>query len=100
MNEYLRMVIQFSKDRDWIKHHDPRSLILALTAELGELAELFQWTKHSATRLSPSRRIAIESEVADMFIYLFCLCASLDIDPDQAVREKLALNADRFPLGK
>ncbi|CAD7954234.1 unnamed protein product [Amoebophrya sp. A25] len=29
--------------RDWEQFHTPRNLILALTGEVGELAELFQW---------------------------------------------------------
>ena len=33
----------FTEQRDWGQFHDPKSLILALTGELGELAELFQW---------------------------------------------------------
>ncbi len=29
--------------REWARFHDPKSLILALVGEVGELAELFQW---------------------------------------------------------
>ena len=31
----------FRDERDWSKFHDPKSLILALVGEVGELAELF-----------------------------------------------------------
>lgn len=34
---------QFTAERDWEKFHDPKSLILALVGEVGELAELLQW---------------------------------------------------------
>ena len=33
----------FTDQRDWNKFHDPKSLLLALVGEVGELAELFQW---------------------------------------------------------
>lgn len=33
----------FTDERDWAKFHDPKSLVLALVGEVGELAELFQW---------------------------------------------------------
>ena len=33
---------QFAKDRDWEKFHAPKNLILALSGEVGELAEVFQ----------------------------------------------------------
>ena len=34
---------EFTKARDWEKFHDPKSLMLALVGEVGELAELMQW---------------------------------------------------------
>jgi dCTP diphosphatase len=33
----------FSKERDWTRFHDPKSVTLALVGEVGELAELLQW---------------------------------------------------------
>lgn len=33
---------EFTDERDWARFHDPKSLILALVGEVGELAELFQ----------------------------------------------------------
>ena len=33
----------FSEERDWVKFHDPKSLLLALVGEVGELSELMQW---------------------------------------------------------
>lgn len=34
---------QFTVERDWEQFHDPKSLVLALVGEVGELSELFQW---------------------------------------------------------
>jgi hypothetical protein len=33
----------FAVARDWAQFHTPRNLVMALTGEVGELAELFQW---------------------------------------------------------
>lgn len=33
---------QFTAEREWEKFHDPKSLVLALVGEVGELAELLQ----------------------------------------------------------
>ena len=33
----------FAAERDWEQFHTPKNLIMALTGEVGELAELFQW---------------------------------------------------------
>ncbi|MHB1490501.1 MAG: nucleoside triphosphate pyrophosphohydrolase family protein, partial [Cellulomonas sp.] len=43
LGELTRLVREFSVERDWEQFHDPKSLILALVGEVGELAELFQW---------------------------------------------------------
>lgn len=34
---------EFTAERDWEAFHDPKSLLLALVGEVGELSELFQW---------------------------------------------------------
>jgi len=33
----------FTDDPDWERFHDPKSLVLALVGEAGELAAEFQW---------------------------------------------------------
>lgn len=33
----------FARARDWDQFHTPRNILLALTGEVGELAEIFQW---------------------------------------------------------
>ncbi len=40
LQAYIRT---FATARKWTDFHLPRSLVLALLGELGELAELFQW---------------------------------------------------------
>ena len=34
---------QFCKERNWGQFHQPRNVLLALVAEVGELSEIFQW---------------------------------------------------------
>ena len=41
--ELRRAIRDFVDERDWRQFHDPKSLILALVGEVGELAELYQW---------------------------------------------------------
>ena len=33
----------FVEERDWSQFHTPRNLVMALTGEIGEVAEIFQW---------------------------------------------------------
>jgi NTP pyrophosphatase (non-canonical NTP hydrolase) len=35
---------KFSDERDRHKYHSPKNMAMALTGEVGELVELFQWS--------------------------------------------------------
>ena len=94
---------EFSKERDWEKFHDPRSLILALVGEVGELAELFQWEDPAVTESEISRaglQQRASEEVADVFLYLIRLADVLQIDLLQAASLKLARAEERFPSSR
>ncbi len=92
---------QFSEDRDWEKFHDPKSVILALVGEVGELAELFQWLPaddaRSLARAEPLRTRAGE-EMADVLLYLVLLADVLGIDLGTAAASKMADSERRFPV--
>jgi len=81
--ELTRLVREFSTERDWEQFHDPKSLILALVGEVGELAELFQWvpSDRAVERFTePSRRVRAGEEMSDVLIYLLRLADVLDVD--------------------
>jgi dCTP diphosphatase len=97
--ELTRLVREFSTERDWQQFHDPKSVILALVGEVGELAELFQWVpSHEAVeRFSdPARRARAAEEMADVLVYLVCLADVLGVDLGEAARSKLAASHVRF----
>lgn len=97
MNQLADLVREFNENRNWRKFHDPRSLVLALCGEVGELAQLFRWRTSSGRKLSLSKRKNVESEVADIFIFLLALCVELEIDPENIIMAKLQENEQRFP---
>ena len=37
----------FVKERDWDQFHSPKNLSMALSVEVSELVEIFQWLKES-----------------------------------------------------
>ncbi|WP_066341323.1 nucleotide pyrophosphohydrolase [Azohydromonas lata] len=91
---------RFADARDWNGFHTPRNLVLALTGEVGELAELFQWlTDEQAARLAqdPATARAVRDELADVLMYLVRLSTVLGVDLDAAVRDKIAANAVKYP---
>lgn len=97
--ELTRLVREFSAERDWQQFHDPKSVILALVGEVGELAELFQWVRADdavATFAVPERKARAGEEMADVLIYLVCLADVLGVDLGAAARAKLAASHVRF----
>ncbi|WBQ04479.1 nucleotide pyrophosphohydrolase [Kribbella sp. CA-293567] len=90
----------FTEERNWAQFHDPKSLVLALVGEVGEVAELFQWLPaDKALDLAhedPLRTRAAE-ELADVLTYLVRLADVLDIDLAKAAFDKLQNSSARFP---
>jgi dCTP diphosphatase len=90
----------FTEERDWGQFHDPKSLILALVGEVGELAELFQWLP-AAEAVDRAREAHLHQrageELADVLIYLVRLADVLDIDLTKAALGKLHGSSSRFP---
>lgn len=91
----------FADERDWAQFHSPKNLVMALTGEVGELTEIFQWMTEDASRTAmadPKVARAVREEVADVLLYLVRLATVLGVDLDAAVREKLRLNAEKYPV--
>ena len=97
--ELTRLVREFSTERDWEQFHDPKSLVLALVGEVGELAELFQWVPADAAVArfaAPDRRARAAEEMADVLVYLVRLADVLGVDLGASARAKLADSHRRF----
>ena len=98
--ELAAAVREFSRERDWEHFQDPKSLVLALVGEVGELAELFQWVPadEAVERFAASdRRARAGEEMADVLVYLVRLADVLGVDLGAAARAKLADSHRRFP---
>jgi dCTP diphosphatase len=92
----------FAADRQWSGYHDPKSVLLALVGEVGELAELFQWLPAASARELAQReplRTRAAQEVSDVLLYLVLLADVLDIDLAAAAHAKLTDAGRRYPPG-
>jgi dCTP diphosphatase len=95
-----RALEAFASERNWEQFHSPKNLAMALTGEVGELVELFQWLKEDESRVvmrDPETATKVKHEVADVLLYLVQMINVLDIDINAAVQEKLQLNAQKYP---
>jgi len=92
------LLADFAAERDWQQFHSPKNLAMALSVEVGELLEHFQWltTEQSGT-LDEAAKIAVGKEIADAQIYLIRLADQLGIDIITEVEQKMLENADKYP---
>ena len=92
---------EFCQERDWEQFHDPRSLVLALVGEVGELAELFQWsTDFSMDVQKTGYHVRVSEEMSDVFLYLIRLADVLQVDLEVAASKKLDDAEERFPASE
>ena len=103
MTETLRELQQrlavFAAERDWQQFHSPKNLAMALSVEVAELVEQFQWlTEEQSRALDAERYQRVRLELADVFIYLLRIADALDVDLLQAADDKIALNERKYPV--
>lgn len=100
--EQIRQSVeQFAKERDWDQFHSPKNLAMALSVEVAELLETFQWlTEEQSRKLTPEQSVAAAHEIADVQVYLVRLADKLGIDIGSAVEAKMRINAAKYPADK
>lgn len=97
------MLRAFVRERDWEKFHSPKNLVMALTGEVGELVELFQWlTPVECDKAMEQEPLAtnIRDELADVVVYCLRLADVLNVDLSKAIRNKMTKNAAKYPVAQ
>jgi dCTP diphosphatase len=90
---------RFAAARDWQQFHTPKNLAMALSVEVAELVEHFQWlTTEQSAQLNARTKRAVGEEIADVLLYLTRLADVLDIDPLAAAERKMKINARKYPV--
>ncbi len=90
----------FAAARDWEQHHSPKNLVMALSVEVAELMEHFQWLENADSEhiMESDQAEAVREEMADVLLYLLRLADRLEIDLAEAAYDKLARNAQKYPV--
>jgi dCTP diphosphatase len=89
----------FAKERDWDKFHSPKNLSMALSVEVSELVEHFQWaTEQESFTFTGDKLGEIKDEIGDTLIYLVRLADKLGVDPLEAANQKLEKNKEKYPV--
>ena len=101
LSQIRDLLRQFADDRDWDQFHSPKNLAAALAVEAAELLERFQWlTEDQSRSLPPTELASVREEMADVLNYLVRLADKLDVNLLDAARDKIALNAQKYPVEK
>lgn len=101
MQDLMKELRLFAKEREWEQFHSPKNLSMALAVETAEIMEHFQWlTEEQSRNLDQKTLEKVREEIADTQIYLARLADQLGIDPIAAANDKLIKNADKYPVGK
>lgn len=84
----------FVRSKGWYEPESPRpqtprNLAISLSLEAAELLEHFQWCEEARDKA------ALESELADVFLYLLQLAQVSGIDLERATLDKLDVNSGR-----
>ena len=98
MHELIKKIKQFRQERDWGRYHSPKNLVMALSVEVAELVEHFQWLTQEESRNLPDDKLdQVRDEIGDILIYLANLSEKLGIDPVRAAHDKIEKNQTKYP---
>ena len=93
----------FCTERDWDRFHGPRDLAIGVVTEAAELLEIFRFRSEAeaADLLKDEQgRKRVEQELADVLFFVLRMADRHGIDLTSAFLQKLAANAERYPVEK
>ena len=88
-------VIRFRDERDWAQFHSLKDNVLSILIEASELAEAVRWKPEDEVP-----REKIKEELADVLYWVLLTAHDEGVDLPFALREKLKLNEQRYPVDK
>ena len=94
MEELIKQIDQFNKERDWDQFHSTENLAKSISIEAGELLECFQWDGNKYNKEE------VCEELADVFNYCIQMAIKLNVDPEEIILKKLDKTRKKYPVEK
>ena len=95
LEELRKAIVTFTQERDWDQFHDGKNLAIALSIEASELLETFLWKNAKDVKTEK-----VKEELADVINYAILIADKYNLDIKQIVLDKLARNAEKYPVEK
>ncbi len=88
-------LIEFRNKRDWEQFHNPKDLAIAISAEVGELLELYLWKNAEEADVEK-----VKEELADILSFSFLLAEKYKFDIKEIILNKIEANNKKYPIDK
>lgn len=96
--ETVKEILKFRDDRNWKQFHNAKDLAISISLEASELLEVFQWSGGDVGY--DGKLDKIKEELADVLNYAILLADACNLDLDEILLEKNALNNKKYPVSK
>lgn len=101
LDNLIKKIVKFNKERDWKQFHNPKDLAISLSLEASEVLEHFQWkNREEVVEYIKSHKEHIGEELADVFYWVLLMSHDLKIDIIKASEKKLKKNIEKYPVKK
>lgn len=94
MENVIKEIQKFNKERDWGKFHTPENLAKSISIEAAELLECFQWDANNFNKQD------VYEELADVFTYCVQMAMVLGVSPEEIILKKLEKTKKKYPVEK
>lgn len=94
MEEVMKQIAEFNKEREWDKFHTPENLAKCISIEAAELLECFQWD------VEKYNKEEVCEELADVFTYCIQMAMKLGVSLEEIVLKKLDKTKKKYPVEK
>lgn len=94
LEQVLKRIDKFNKDRDWDKFHSPSNLAKSISIEANELLECFQWNDTDFNIKD------VKEELADVMNYCIQMSKVLNVDIIDIINAKMDKTEKKYPVDK